>query len=67
MQVSFFKILSVLGSFLTLVQKVVEDNKITATDLIYVAEFLRDEFELPVELDLNEFNEISAAKLGTDG
>jgi len=66
MQVSFFRILSVIGSFLTLVKKVVEDNKITATDLIYVAEFLRDEFDLPVELDLNEFRRISETKFGAD-
>jgi len=58
MNVTFLKVLSIIVSVFKLIQKVLEDNKIAADDLITVAQFLHDEFGVPVELDLNEFAEL---------
>jgi len=58
MSTSFIKILSLITSIFKLIQKILADGKIGADDLIAVAEFIHDEFGVPVELDLNEFAEL---------
>lgn len=64
---TFLKVLSIIESVFKLIQKVLEDGRIAADDLITVAQFLHDEFNVPVEIDLNEFRAISEKHFGTDG
>ena len=58
MNVTFLKVLSIIVSVFKLIQKVLEDGRIAADDLIAVAKFLHDEFGVPVEIDLNVFADL---------